>query len=208
MSRVSFDEATHIYRLDEQTILPSVTEIIKPISNRLFSGRFSTAIEYARNRGAEVHRVLEECDYDLEPDIYAELIPYVQAYLDWKSVYRPTYTDIERIVFDEELGYAGTLDRAGHLNSEKVLSIIDIKTSQATRESMCSVCAQTAAYAIAYPEQTEIKRWVLFLKKDGTWSFRDCAEYEAKNGFDGYDLFLKLLETHRMIDKLLERRKK
>lgn len=35
-----------------------------------------------------------------------------------------------------------------------------------------------------------VKRYVLFLKNDGTYRLVDCEEYENKHGFDGFDVFL------------------
>ena len=199
---IFFDDATHTYLVDGLEV-PSVTTILQPLSNRGYANVNPSVLEYARHRGTAVHEVLEAIDLGAEPDIYPEIIPYIQAYEDWKSVYRPTWTGVEQIVYNEPNGYIGTLDRAGYLNDGR-FCIVDIKTSNPTKEALVSVCCQTAAYATAYPKVVEIDRYALFLKSDGTFRFQNCTEYESKYRFSGYDTFFKLLETHKMITKILE----
>ena len=203
---IFFDEESHVYLVDGQEV-PSVTTILKPLSNRSYSSVNPSVLEYARNRGSAVHEALELIDLDTDPDISPEIVPYLNAYEEWKSIYRPTFTDIEQIVYEDELGYIGTLDRAGYLNGNE-FAIIDIKTSNPTKEALVSACCQTAAYAIAYPTKTEISRYALFLKPDGSFRFQNCTEYESKYLFSGYDTFFKLLDMHKMISGLLERKGK
>lgn len=201
---IIFDEATHTYLVDGEEV-PSVTTILKPLTDRGYGKVNPSVLEYARNRGTAVHEALE--NFDLGGDLEAgpETEGYIRAYLDWMEVYRPTWTDVEQIVYEDELGYIGTLDRAGRLNGTE-FSIVDIKTSNPTKEALMAVCMQTAAYAIAYPGRTEISRYALFLKADGTWRFQNCTEYESKYGFSGYDAWLKMLDYHKMITDLLERK--
>ena len=203
---IFFDPQTHTYLVDGQEV-PSVTTILQPLSNRSYSSVNPSVLEYARNRGTVVHEALELIDLDADPDISPEIVPYLNAYEEWKSIYRPTFTDIEQIVYEDELGYIGTLDRAGYLNGND-FAIIDIKTSNPTKEALVSACAQTAAYATAYPNRINIDRYILFLKSDGSWRFQSAMEYEKKYSFDGYSVFLKLLETHKMVSKLLNRKEK
>lgn len=203
---IVFFEDTHEYVVDGQEV-PSVTTILQPLSNRGYSAINPSVLEYARNRGTAVHEALELIDLDADPDISPEIVPYLNAYEEWKSIYRPTFTDIEQIVYEDELEYIGTLDRAGYLNGNE-FAIIDIKTSNPTKEALVSVCLQTAAYAIAYPTKTEISRYALFLKPDGTFRFQNCTEYESRYLFSGYDAWLKMLEYYKMVSKLIETRGK
>jgi hypothetical protein len=112
-------------------------------------------------------------------------------------------------VFCEEGWYAGTLDRVGYIGDDAV--IVDIKTSQPTREAYTSVCLQTAAYAAAVasedgfsPDWKDYNRYGLFLMKDGKYRLLDCKEFEGTNHFDSLHAFAVLRATHRMVTNLLE----
>lgn len=207
---IVFDEAEHIYLVDGVEV-PSVTTILQPLSNRAYSSVNSSVLEYARKRGTAVHEALEM--YDLGGGIEAspEIEGYIRAYLEWTSIYKPRWTDVESIVYSKSNGYIGTLDRAGTLNGRE-FAIVDLKTSTPSKEALVSVCCQTAAYAIAYTEHNgkplrfaeSIKRYGLFLKSDGTYRLVDCEEYENKYGFIGMLVFFNLLTIHKSITSILE----
>lgn len=197
---IFFDEQTHTYLVDGQEV-PSVTEILKPL-HRSYEAVNPSVLEYAANRGKAIHSALEAYDKGEEFEVSPETLPYIEAYMDWADIYKPRWEAIEEITYHENLGYIGTLDRAGYLNEvERV--VVDIKTSQPTKEALVSVCLQTMAYGASYFNGGKCKRYGLFLKGDGTWRFQDCDEYEWKYNFYPYDVWTKLLETHKMITRLL-----
>lgn len=203
---IFFDPESHVYLVDGQEV-PSVTTILQPLSNRSYSSVNPSVLEYARNRGTAVHEALEAIDLGAEPDIYTEIVPYIQAYEEWKSIYRPTWVGVEQIVYNDFEHYIGTLDRMGWLNGND-LAIIDIKTSQPTKEALVSVCLQTMAYKLAEDcdkdQPFEVnKRYGLFLKSDGSFRMVDCAEYEKKYNIDAWVVWHKLLDTHKTITELL-----
>lgn len=206
---IAFDEATHTYLVDGKEV-PSVTEILTPL-HRSYGTINQSVLEYAANRGRAVHEALEMYDLGGELEVVPETAPYIQAYLDWCDVYRPRWIGVEQIVYNESNGYIGTLDRIGSLNGTE-FAVVDIKTSQPTKEALVSVCCQTAAYAMAYAEQRGesprfaegIKRYGLFLKADGTFRFLDCEEYEYKYGFSGALVFFNLLTISKSITQILE----
>ena len=206
---IAFDEVTHTYLVDGKEV-PSVTEILTPL-HKSYGAINQSVLEYAANRGRAVHEALEMYDLGGELEVVLETSPYIQAYLDWCDVYRPRWMGVEQIVYNNANGYIGTLDRIGSLNGTE-FAVVDIKTSQPTKASLVSVCCQTAAYAMAYTEQSgkpiksaeNIKRYGLFLKADGTYRFLDCEDYENKYGFSGVLTFFNLLTIHRMITQILE----
>lgn len=206
---IFFDEATHTYLVDGVEV-PSVTEILAPL-HRSYGKINQSVLDYAANRGRATHEALELIDYGAEPEISPEIIGYIRAYEEWSQIYRPNWVGIEQIVYSEDEGYAGTLDRIGTLNGTE-FAVVDIKTSQPTKEALVSVCCQTFAYAMAYTEQkgkadkyvANIHRYGLFLKADGSFRFQDCEEYENKYGFSGAVVFCNLLATNRMITRTLE----
>lgn len=216
---IFFDADSHIYLVNGIEV-PCVSDILAPLSQRAYSEVNISVLDYARQRGTAVHEALELYDLGAEPEITPEIVQYINAYLEWQSIYKPKWTGIEQIVYSENYGYIGTLDRIGYLNGTE-LAIVDIKTSNASKEALVSVCLQTAAYEVAYCEQTgnitpnekesDIKRYGLFLKKDGTFRVVDCQEYESKYHIAPYLTFSHLLTTHKMIDELLatgEKKKK
>lgn len=210
---IAFFEDEHRYLVDGVNC-PSVTEIISQLTSRGYANINPSVLEAARLRGTAVHEALEDLDYDIDPEIVPEIMPYIQAYEEWKSVYRPSWYGIEQTVFCEEGWFIGTLDRIGCLNGSE-FAIVDIKTSQPTRESYLSVSLQTTAYAMAYasehgfnPDWKDISRYGLFLMKDGKFRLLNCKEFEGTNHYDPADAFGVLLNTHKMITRLLERRGK
>ena len=209
-SEIIFDEAEHIYLVDGKEV-PSVTTILQPLSNRSYSSVNPSVLEYARNRGKAVHEALEMYDLGCGLEAAPEIEGYIRAYLEWENIYKPSWKNVEQIVYCESEGFIGTLDRVGTLNGTE-FAIVDLKTSQPTKEALVSVCVQTSAYAMAYTEQSgkpaefmeQIKRYGLFLKADGTYRFVNCDEYEDKYGFGGVIVFYNLLTTYKSITRILE----
>lgn len=206
---IIFDEASHTYLVDGVEV-PSVTTILKPLTDRGYGKINPSVLEYAANRGKAVHEALELYDLGGELEGTPETEGYIRAYLDWQSVYRPKWIGVEQIVFCKEWWYIGTLDRIGYLNGTE-LAVVDIKTSTPTKEAYVAVCLQTIAYAMAYESYIDIKadfnkinRYGLFLMKDGKYRLLNCKEYEGTNHFDSLMAFGELRTIHRTIDKLLE----
>lgn len=198
---IYFDEAEHIYMVDGKNV-PSVTEILAPL-HRSYSKINPSVLEYAAKRGTAVHSALEIFDLGNVLEWTPEITPYIQAYLSWGLVYKPKWQYVEKICYNKAQGYAGTIDRVGELNGFKY-AVVDIKTSQPTKESLVSVCLQTWAYAIAI-DQPNAERVGLFLRNDGTYRHLDCREYEKKYGFSSESVWGELLSTHKTISKLLSR---
>lgn len=200
---IVFDDATHTYLVDGLEV-PSVTTILQPLSNRGYSNINPSVLDYARRRGTAVHEALEMIDLGGDPEITPEILPYITAYQEWCNIYKPTWVGVEQIVYNEQDSYIGTLDRIGYFNGDdKLLNIVDIKTSSPTRESIISACIQTYAYAKAYDPHGAIGQYALFLKPDGTWRFVDSFEYQKKYSFTSWVCWRGLLNVHQMIDELL-----
>lgn len=205
MSDIFFDKETHTYLVDGEKV-PSVTDILAPL-HRSYGTISPAVLEYAAARGTAVHEACEAIDLDLEPDIEYDTEGYIMAYLKFRQTYRPDWTAIEEIVYDDTSDYIGTLDRAGLVDGE--FAVVDIKTSSPTKEALVSVCVQTHAYATAYSMSREdapdkIRRYGLFLNKDGTFRFLDCEEYEEKYSFSAKNVWNELLICHRMITIVLK----
>lgn len=205
---ILFDEATHTYTIEGKKV-PSVTEILAPL-HRTYSKVNPSVLEYAANRGKAVHEALELMDYGEEAEVSPEIAGYINAYEDWKAVYRPQWTFVEAMCAGLMGNFAGTVDRFGMLLGNSRPAVVDIKTSNPSKEALVSVCCQTAAYAMAIHGLTwaQYDRYGLFLKPDGTWRFLDCDEYEQKYKFEGGEIFCRLLDDYTMITEALATRKK
>ena len=210
---IFFDATTHTYLVDGVEV-PSVTTILKPLTDRGYGKVNPSVLEYAANRGRAVHEALEVYDLGGELEVTPETEGYIRAYLEWEQIYRPSWSGVEQIVYSVGDKYIGTLDRVGTLNGTE-FAIVDLKTSTPTKEALVSVCVQTSAYAMAYTEQNkkppefmeQIKRYGLFLKADGSYRFLDCEEYEEAYMFRSSELFISLLNNHKAITRVLESKK-
>lgn len=189
---LTFDPEKHEYRLDGE-VIPSVTELLKPITDDGFKDINPGVLQAASLRGTEVHSACESIDYELDPeDISPDIVPYLDAYCAFLRDYKPTWYGIEDMVHGAytstwgSIGYAGTVDRWGLINGE--YSVLDIKTVQSPGiRQKVATAVQTYAYARAlwYCGKSKIlhaKRYALYLKKDGTYSLVDLVEYCESKG--------------------------
>lgn len=146
---LTFDEATHTYRYNGE-VVPSVTQILKPISPD-FRRVPSETLERARALGVAVDQTITLFELD---DLDEEsLDPQLAAYLDaWKKL--KAFAGIEVLgvqerVYHPELKYAGTLDIRANVGG--FLSVLDVKRTFAVPASSGP---QTAAYGMAYTKST------------------------------------------------------
>ena len=214
---IYFDEKEHLYLVDGKEV-PSVTEILKPLSQRGYAKVNESVLGYAAARGKAVHEALELIDLGADAEVSPEMVPYIRAYEEFKSIYKPQWELVEAIVYNEGYNYIGTLDRLGVLN-DGLLSVVDLKTSNATKEALVSVCLQTRMYELAYlwehketferilPRGT-LKRYGLFLKPDGSFRLVDCEEYEKKYNIDPNRVIGELWSVRQTIDRLLATKEK
>jgi hypothetical protein len=165
---LDFVVSEHRYYLDGERELPSVTTILK--EQGLINADWFT--EEARLRGDYVHLACRMVDDDELDDatLDPKILPYVDAYRKFLAVTQPDWTYVEHRVFDEVLGYAGTLDRAGMVQGTKYL--IDIKSGTVPS----SVGPQTAAYRRCLPEPHTWKRAALQLKADGSFALHNLTD--------------------------------
>jgi hypothetical protein len=144
---ISFDEVTHSY-IDPITgeTIPSVTTILGAMSG----GDKWYKDNGNKERGTEVHSLLEDLDNGHpvfpEGEFQEAALEHYRAFLKDSSL-RPV--KIEWRVYEDELGYAGTLDRLYETPSGK-LYLVDIKTGSSVPSW---TRLQTAAYLVAAVEQ-------------------------------------------------------
>ena len=120
---IEFEPVNHIYTV-EGAKLPSVTQIMKPMSMMLYEGIPWDVLSAAADRGTRVHEqvsnfirfgVLEEDD---------DTAPYLAAYRAFSEKYKPEWIASEYRVFHKLMRYSGTVDllgfrRAGRWNRNR-----------------------------------------------------------------------------------------
>ena len=69
--KIEFDEEKHIYTVDGVR-MPSVTEILAPITAKTDGEISKEVLRMAADRGTIVHKACEEIDYGLETEVPVE----------------------------------------------------------------------------------------------------------------------------------------
>ena len=165
---LEFDEKTHTYKLNG-LVIPSVTTLMKVLSDAEYDGVRDGVLENAANRGTAVHNAIENyINFGIE-DISEELKPYFLAFLRFLSDKQPNILATEKKVYHRFLRYAGTVDFICEIDGKVYL--IDFKTTAVLMKMLTEV--QLEAYKKAL-ESHGIKidaKAVLHLRKDGTYRF-------------------------------------
>ena len=202
--KIDFNEEKHEYSVNGEKV-PSVSEILAPLSADRYGGLNTITLQEAARRGRIVHELCEAVDYGLdlgEDEEAMEFAPYVDAYCAFLLEHDVNWHMSEQIVSYTRYGgekvpiYAGTVDRFGLVDGN--LAVVDIKTysSLGTDEQMAASC-QTVLYRDAIismgpmPEpHTEgeyeevIRRYVLHLKKDGKYRLADLGKFDIDRGWN------------------------
>lgn len=180
---LTFDAVSHVYRYDGMRV-PSVTTCLKFIDG--LENVPPDRLAVAGMRGTLVHQSTEQYDLDRpikaqkDPQAWAELEPYVNAYIQFRSDYRDELEleSVEERVYHPLYQYAGTADRVVKLTSGD-RAVIDIKTS-----AKLSPCygPQLAAYQEALnvhrtARERVQRRYTLQLKRDGTYALKEYWEH-------------------------------
>lgn len=166
MSELQLDAEHHIYTRNGK-VLPSVTQIIKPITE--YSSMISEEVmEHAARRGRAVHKACEIIDMGLEfaEPLDEEIVPYVDAWKLFCAEKRVTITATEQILFHPTMHYAGTFDAIGMIGNDEWL--IDRK---AITQLTPAIGVQTAGYAGMLGRK--VRRAAVQLKPDGKYIFEE-----------------------------------
>lgn len=127
MARIlSFNEDSHEYQVNGE-IIPSVSEIIRFISREVYGDVVQSVLDNAADRGTRVHKATQMIDVVHEVECDEDIVPYVQAYVQFLRDHKPQWEHIEKSFFNPSKMYAGTCDRVGILGGKNTL--VDIKTS-------------------------------------------------------------------------------
>jgi hypothetical protein len=183
-TEIKFDEERHKYTNDGINI-PSVTTILGAVGLPDLSAIPVTALQWKAELGTMVHLATELDDLGELDDgsLDDRIVPFLEAYRRFKSESGFEIIDMEKVVYDPTLKYAGKLDRFGILNGKRTL--LDIKTGVF---DPLSVGPQTAAYAKSYGK---CNRYALQLKDDGTYKLHRL------NNQNDFNIFLSALNIYK-----------
>lgn len=195
---LTFEEKRHIYRLDEN-VIPSVSTIMKPLSQAMYGDVDEAVLNKAAERGTIVHNAIENHILFGVSDIPIEHDGYLRAFKQWWKDTKPEVLATERRVYHRILRYAGTVDLLALIDGKRIL--IDYKTSASVNRMLTGV--QLEAYAKAY-ESHGIGcdgKAILHLKSDGKY---ELVPYE-KNDSENWETFSALLTVYAHIKKYKRR---
>lgn len=182
MDELVFDKESHIYMVNGEEI-PGVSYILQEAGIAIPSPFYTEA---GRVRGHKVHAACEYLDQDdLDySTLDSETLPYVQAYENFLKETGFKSELIEHKKAHPIFKYAGTIDRVGILNEEKV--VLDIKTGT----QQISWPIQLAAYDMlindtpdAFENTNFSKRIALQLNKNGTYRLHTYSNLKDYNVF-------------------------
>lgn len=166
---IQFNEERHEYSVDG-VIVPSVSEIIKPLTVDTAEKAKPWLRDIAADRGTRIHQATMLMDYGEDVEIDADIEGYIKAYQRFLDDYNPKWEGIESIVYHDYFQYAGTIDRYGYIDGEKVL--VDIKTGAYNKYTMS---AQLGAYICALAKMNGFRAsraFDLMLSRDGTYQMK------------------------------------
>ena len=118
---LEFEEKKHQYVLNGTQVLPSVTTLMKPLSDTLYAGIRPETLQAAAERGTEVHSAIEDYVTLGITDISEARRGYFEAFLRWMKDYnvqplsvehRAWVCGVERVPTEEKAAPAGKDDDA------------------------------------------------------------------------------------------------
>jgi hypothetical protein len=111
IARLIFYDDEHIYTVDGEEF-PSVSEISRFASREVYGEVSQFNLDNACSRGSAVHKATEILDKYGKCECEEDIAPYIQAYVQFRKDFGiKDYAHIEKALANEELKYAGTIDR-------------------------------------------------------------------------------------------------
>lgn len=166
MIGLEFEDATHTYRLDGMEI-PSVSTIIKPLSEIEYREISEETLNNAAKKGTEVHNAIENwIKFEID-DISPEKRPFLDAYLKWWRNHDIRVVESEWRIYHKIMRYGGTLDLLAYVDG--YLTLIDYKTTYTILDMVCGPQLEAYSQALSSHGIKVDKKMILHLRKDGTY---------------------------------------
>ena len=144
--RLTFTDENHTYTLDGSLTLPSVTQIIKPLSDKVYGSINEGILAVAAERGTAVHNAIELYErYGWATDDEG-IAGYIESYAKWRKSFPEKIPFCnEFMIYSPSNLYAG---RGDFLSSDS--GLWDIKTTADAHIGLWGV--QLAGYDAAIRE--------------------------------------------------------
>ena len=186
-SELEFMEKDHVYKLNGIEI-PSVTQVMEPLSTAHYSGINAAVLDKAAARGTAVHNAIENYLLFGIDDIPGEFGGYYEAFKKWWTDASPILVGTEHRVYHKVARYAGTIDLVCEVGGK--LMLVDIKTSSQIIEMLTRVQLEAYQKAVNSHQMPIEGKGILHLTRDGKYTLN--AKYEASDT-EAWKVFIGLL---------------
>lgn len=189
---LTFDEATHTYRVDGR-VVPSVTQIIKAVFPNVYANIPAAILDRKARLGTAVHKAVELwLGHSLDVDtLHEEVKPYLASWMQWwMSIDVETGWSTEQKLYSTS-GYAMTRDFFGVVDG--ALTLIDWKI---TGTKVPTHDIQIAGYAHGGPTTPDVAG-CLYLKSDGS-----KAEFVETSLTRALPNWLATLRVYNLMEKM------
>lgn len=190
----------HKYVLADGTKVPSVSEIIEPLSKLVYGDIDSEVLAWAQMRGTAVHELTVKLDNERIAEAPYELSGYLEAYAKFLQEHKVRWIYTEK-PFAKDREYAGTIDRYGFVDD--IRTILDIKTSsKITGKNLVVYEAQLNLYRrMLEAHEEQVNRLViLHLKKDGGYTLEEI-NIDDRLADDCLNIYKRMHERKRRTKK-------
>ena len=160
---LEFIDETHTYKLNGIAI-PSVSEIISPLSNKKYDGISEKTLERAARKGTSVHNSIENfIKFEID-DVPEEHRGYFEGFLDWWEEKKPVVIGSEIKIYHKLLRYGGTIDLLCLIDD--AVTLVDYKSTAVVSDMTCGVQLEGYRQALASHGIKIDRKEILHLKKD------------------------------------------
>ncbi len=186
---IDFEQEQHLYTLRGFRI-PSVTQIMEPLSLMLYNGIPLDVLNEAADRGSRAHEQISNyVKYGVEePDDDTE--PYFKAFKEFEQAYKPAWVESEYRTYHKILRYAGTIDLIGYIEPDDGtgVDVIDLKCTSVYHPVM--LATQLAGYCEA------LKSHGIKVRRRYGLQLLKTQKYRFEQVEDGYKTFLHCLAIY------------
>lgn len=178
LKELTFDEATHVYLLDGIQI-PSVTQLMKPLTERDYQDIPQWRLDKAAEKGTAVHEGIEiwlQYGIDDVPDEYSG---YLDAFKKWWTDSGAELIDTEVRVYHKTKKYAGTCDLLCMLDGKRTL--VDYKSSVKVKKKSGGVQLEGYVQALASQGIVIEQKAILHIKQTRDYEFIKYPLKDAKS---------------------------
>ena len=219
MSNLEFYEKTHEYYLNNKRV-PSVTQILNPISNEIYRNVEKGVLEHKASIGTITHKCIEEYTlYGLPADFITtneRALDYFDGYLKFREDYKEQfvktlYAEFQGSYTKDNISFAGTIDNISLFKDG--ITLIDYKTVEVPNEPL--IALQLYGYKLIAEQvlNLPIKHFkALQFKKGGNYELIDLTnlvnDLQTKKLFEYFYEFTQLMKDYGIENqaKLLEER--